>query len=297
MTIEADANQHSSKINRTFHDPVLIKYLLPTDTQEFNRLVKQHKAITTTLNGLFSAPISEQLQDGITVLDAGCGPGCWSIDMAALYKNSQFHGVDILDSQFPKESNEPANTQFVVGDLVDNIPYPDNTFDFIYQRLLSLAFTKEQWRRNLKELQRVLKPGGYVELIEYDHRKMLEYGPLFKKEQEAIEKYQVSRGMYPYVAENLCDILEDAGFTEIKKSVKQQAFCSSDSADKGMELTGDAILCAFESLGSRLSDIVPEWKDPNVYKTHLQKCRLETLANNAQLYCTIHIAQKKQADE
>lgn len=53
-----------------------------------------------------------------------------------------------------------------------------------------------------------------------------------------VEKYQVSRGMYPYVAENLCDILEDAGFTEIKKSVKQQAFCSSDSVDKGMELTG-----------------------------------------------------------
>jgi len=67
--------------------------------------------------------------------------------MAALYKNSQFHGVDILDSQLPKKSNKPANTQFVIGDLVDNIPYPDNTFGFIYQRLLSLAFTKEQWRR------------------------------------------------------------------------------------------------------------------------------------------------------
>lgn len=33
MTIEADTNQHLSESKRTFHDPVLIKYLLPTDTQ------------------------------------------------------------------------------------------------------------------------------------------------------------------------------------------------------------------------------------------------------------------------
>ncbi|KAF1797290.1 S-adenosyl-L-methionine-dependent methyltransferase, partial [Mucor lusitanicus] len=107
-----------------------------------------------------------QLENGITVLDAGCGPGCWSIDMAVKYKNSQFHGVDILGTQFPQEKDMPTNTRFVVGNLADNIPYPDNTFDFIYQRLLYFAFTKEQWIQNLKELHRALKPGGCVELIE-----------------------------------------------------------------------------------------------------------------------------------
>ncbi|KAL9539676.1 hypothetical protein MBANPS3_010129 [Mucor bainieri] len=151
---------------RTFHDPTQIKYLLPTDLKECNRLVKQHKAITTTLNGLFSAPITKQLENGITVLDAGCGPGCWSIDMAAQYESSQFHGVDILETQFPQDGDTPANARFVVGDLADNIPYPNNTFEFIYQRLLYFAFTKDQWRRNLNELTRVLKPGGCVELIE-----------------------------------------------------------------------------------------------------------------------------------
>ncbi|KAL9539675.1 hypothetical protein MBANPS3_010128 [Mucor bainieri] len=59
-----------------------------------------------------------------------------------------------------------------------------------------------------------------------------------------------------------------------------------------MEFTGDAILCAWESLRPGLSEIVPEWKNLRAYRRHLQKCRLEALVNNAQLYCTVHVAQK-----
>ncbi|GAN01068.1 methyltransferase type 11 [Mucor ambiguus] len=301
--IAAYTKELLSKSIRTFHDPTRIKYLLPTDLEgiilqmQLIFTLDVYKSVyieTNRLIKLFSAPITKQLENGIRVLDAGCGPGCWSLDMAVKYKNSQFYGVDVLETQFPQDSDKPTNTGFVLGDLADNIPYPRDTFDFIYQRLLSLAFTKEQWKQNLKELERVLKPGGYLELTElqYNHREKLEYGPSFKRQQEAgiyvdkhqeseyshnvqVEKYQISRG-----------------FKEISKSVKQQTFCSSKKASKDIEFTGDAILCAFSSLGTGLSEIVPEWQDSSVYETQLQNCRLEALANNAQLYCTIHIARK-----
>lgn len=92
----------------------------------------------------FKAPLQDKLEAGITVLDSGCGPGAWLLDMANTYKNSQFHGIDIHADHFLKEGI-PANAHFVIGDLAENIPYPDNTFDFIYQRLLILGLTTKQW--------------------------------------------------------------------------------------------------------------------------------------------------------
>jgi hypothetical protein len=51
--------------------------------------------------------------------------------------------------------------------------------------------------------------------------------------------------MYPYINGNLCDLLKDAGFKEISKSMKQQTFCSSKKASKDIEFTG----------------YVPNWQD------------------------------------
>lgn len=69
MTIADYVEEIPDKSTRTFHDPAQIKYLLPTDSQgnitkamyihfgcqqihvEFHRLIKQHKALKTTLNG------------------------------------------------------------------------------------------------------------------------------------------------------------------------------------------------------------------------------------------------------
>jgi len=44
--------------------------------------------------------------------------------------------------------------------------YPDNFFDFIYQRLLGGGFTRIQWETFVfKELTRVLKPHGWINLV------------------------------------------------------------------------------------------------------------------------------------
>lgn len=46
--------------------------------------------------------------------------------------------------------------------------YLDNSFDFVYMRFLITAFTEEEWNKAIQELIRVLKPGGWLELMEGD---------------------------------------------------------------------------------------------------------------------------------
>ncbi|CEP07777.1 hypothetical protein [Parasitella parasitica] len=261
-------DNYRHKDGRTYHNENESRYLLPNDTEEIDRLKRQHNLMKVTLDGLYSVPLKRKLKHGITVLDAGCGPGGWSLDMAAKYKNSQFHGVDMFEKQFPNKKDRLANTEFIEGNLVNRIPYPDNTFDYVYQRLLCMALTSQQWEDNLKEDLRVMKPGGYIELVEYDHSKMSGYGPTFAKQQAAIEKYQTSQGIPPLIATELVDRLKQAG---------------------------DAILCAFQGLGPHLCEIVPEWKDANVYKQHLQECRVEAATNKVYLYCNVITAQKPKA--
>ena len=44
--------------------------------------------------------------------------------------------------------------------------FADRSFDLVHQRLLALAIPAAQWPGVLKELVRVTRPGGYVELLE-----------------------------------------------------------------------------------------------------------------------------------
>jgi ubiquinone/menaquinone biosynthesis C-methylase UbiE len=94
-------------------------------------------------NRNFHAPIEEDLKKGINVLDSGCGPGTWTLEMAETYKESKFYGVD-ASSIFP-DTTKPANADFVVANLAKSLPFPENHFDFIFQRLLIFGLRDEDW--------------------------------------------------------------------------------------------------------------------------------------------------------
>lgn len=77
------------------------------------------------------------------MLDSGCGPATWTLDMAEAYPNSKFYGVD-ASLVFP-QNIKPKNVEFSICNVAKEIPFPDNTFDFIYQRLLILGLTNDDW--------------------------------------------------------------------------------------------------------------------------------------------------------
>lgn len=142
-------------------------YVLPSDSSEQARLNSQHYLCRFLLEGNQLTPdVREGLQRGITVLDAGCGTGIWSMDMARDYPASSFTAYDMVDAykRFI-DKKTPANCQFLTANTLD-LPFLDNSFDYVFQRLQNLSFRENEWPRAISELVRVTKPGGWIELGE-----------------------------------------------------------------------------------------------------------------------------------
>ncbi len=69
--------------------------LNPESATEMARLMLQDRLINEMMGGLF--PERKDL-DGIDcILDIGCGPGGWALDVARSYPKKEITGIDISD--------------------------------------------------------------------------------------------------------------------------------------------------------------------------------------------------------
>lgn len=139
--------------------------LLPKDDQEINRLDFQHHLLRYTLRGNFAAPISQPS----SILDVGCGTGRWAIEMSSLFPTANVIGLDIVppSTRVPGYSERlPENYLFVNANVFDGLPFAEGSFDFVHMRLLFTAIPAQRWPQVLRELIRVTRSGGWVELVE-----------------------------------------------------------------------------------------------------------------------------------
>src|SRR5688572_8809464 len=97
------------------------------------------------------------------VVRISCGAGSWLFDMATKFSNPSFIGIDI--SPVIPQGIKPQNVDFVHGNILDGLPFQDNTFDYVHQRLLIVGIPLDQWQGLVDEMVRVLKPGGYLEVF------------------------------------------------------------------------------------------------------------------------------------
>jgi ubiquinone/menaquinone biosynthesis C-methylase UbiE len=88
-------------------------------------------------------------------------------EMASAYPNSKFTGIDV-SAAWPTEIR-PHNCDFVVGNIVDELPFEENSFDYIYMRLVAMGVPNEVYPTVLSQLHRVLKPGGWLEVVEVSY--------------------------------------------------------------------------------------------------------------------------------
>jgi len=86
--------------------------------------------------------------------------------MASEYPLSTFVGVDMAPV-FPEVTQ--TNVAFLRCNILDGLPFPDETFDFVRQGFLIVSIDWHEWKdKMVKELMRVTKTGGYIEVMDLD---------------------------------------------------------------------------------------------------------------------------------
>ena len=105
------------------------------------------------------------LESGQRILDFGCGPGSISLGLAdAVKPTGEMHGIDMEKSQIElaramASARGCDNAVFQVADVAD-LPYEDGYFDAAHCHVV-LTHVPDT-ARALKEVKRVLKPGGLI---------------------------------------------------------------------------------------------------------------------------------------
>lgn len=148
-----------------------IEILPNSDVQELDRMVSQHYILRTAFDADYSAPIAlsadPESSSKVVVLDIGCGSGTWTMEMATQFPQAHFIGVD-KQASFPHDI-KPKNCHFKLFDINQSmvkLPFLDQSVDYIFQRDLNWNLSETTWLPLVKEFFRVLKPGGWIELVE-----------------------------------------------------------------------------------------------------------------------------------
>jgi ubiquinone/menaquinone biosynthesis C-methylase UbiE len=136
---------------------------------EIARLIEQDALFTGGMGVLF--PEGFDLSKMETVLDIGCGPGSWVIDVAFTCPHMDVTGVDISKMMIDyararAQVRRLENALFRVMDALQPLDFPDDSFDLINGRFLTGFMDKQSWPGLLQECRRILRPGGYLCLTE-----------------------------------------------------------------------------------------------------------------------------------
>jgi hypothetical protein len=98
------------------------------------------------------------------------------------------------------------------------------------------ALTHEQWETALGELYRVVKPGGWIQLLESGPETTISGGPM-KLYADAFAAMYVKKGLVPDLNETLDQRLNDAGFLNVQK--RTIALPRLDAQDLDFEFKGN----------------------------------------------------------
>jgi SAM-dependent methyltransferase len=189
-----------------------IPYFLPHRADEIDRLDVQHYALRAALDANYLAPL-EHPED---ILDVGCGTGQWAYELCAQFPTARVVGFDLQPSKRPW----PPAYRCVRGNLLQGLPFADDRFDFIHQRALISGVPVSSWPSVCRDLVRVARPGGWIELVECPPW-FESAGPVTTRLCEMLQRLLLARGLDSAgsIVTGLDDHLRRSGLVDIRKRV------------------------------------------------------------------------------
>jgi len=120
----------------------------------------------------------EYLVPGEKVLDLGCGNGRYFEYLKE--KKVNYFGVDNSEELIKIAKNKYPEANFQTADAL-NLPFPENFFDKVYSiATLHHIPSKEYRLQFLKEIKKILRPGGIIIITVWKFHQIKAVGLLFK---------------------------------------------------------------------------------------------------------------------
>lgn len=143
-------------------------YQLPVNNEELARLNNQHVLLKMLIGGNYTAPIKEELAykpgEEQTILDLGCGTGAWAMDMATDFPHCSVVGADVAPMDVGLASR---NLRIDVCDANEGLTiYQNEQFNLVNARMIAMGIKNYPFL--IGEISRILKPGGFLQLQEWD---------------------------------------------------------------------------------------------------------------------------------
>lgn len=194
------------------------------------------------------------VQEGMRVLEMGCGPGLFCLRIASLLPTCQVVGLD-RDTGLLRYAREKAQEQglsdrvrFVEGDALQTA-FADESFDCVFSYTVFEHLPPEPF---LAEQMRLLRPGGHVCVMSV--RPKLSQGVVTTPEPEELSLWQRIERVFPELPEGaqvgayacseggMAAAVERAGFVQIATQLLTTLYYAPDSADVSPQLAQEMLM-------------------------------------------------------
>lgn len=209
------------KVHRVF-ESIYHKYDKMNSIISFRQHIRWRKDTMERMN----------VQKGKKALDVCCGTADWTIEMSkAVGEEGEVIGLDFSENMLKVgreklKKEQIKNAKLIHGNAME-LPFDDNSFDYV-----TIGFglrNVPDYMQVLKEMYRVVKPGGIVACLDTSHPTMFGFkqiyqlyfryimplfGKIFAKSYQEYSWLQESTFKFPD-AEKLKKMFEEAGFSNV----------------------------------------------------------------------------------
>jgi len=157
------------------------------------------------------------LQTGQRVLDIGCGTGRLTVLIKRIHPDLSVNGVDpdakALARARAKATRSGLAVEFTQG-FGDDLPYTDAGFERVFSAFMFHHLPSEEKLGVLREVHRVLAPGGEFHLLDFEGHDHGGHGLL--------RLFHAAEQLKDNTEERVIAVMRQAGFRDAKKTGRRR---------------------------------------------------------------------------